>query len=79
MANRTPEDIGAHAKLIDDLGGPSVVRALIVERSGRAMTRENASAMKRLGIPAKWRGIIADAAREKGCDVPDRFESEPWA
>jgi hypothetical protein len=62
-----------HAQLIDRLGGTYKVRDLIAEKTGRQMTTQAVSMMKRQGIPWHYRHLLADLAKAKRIKVPKNF------
>lgn len=66
----------AHAKILEQLGGPKVVAELVTERCRlrRPRTSQSVSMWKQRGrIPWFYRQALASACEEMGIDVPPDF------
>lgn len=69
---RKPE-IARHRELIDKLGGPTAVAAIILQRLEIQITSQNVSNWRTRGIPADYRPCLAVVAGERDIGVPARF------
>ncbi len=81
MARRPHSPVPAkdHAKLIDQLGGPSEVARIVSKHIGREddpIVPQAACQWKKRGIPFAYRACLAIKAREKGVSVPPGFLGE---
>ena len=69
----TKAAIDRHRALIDSLGGPTAVAAIIFERLEAEMTPQNVSNWRSRGIPSDYRPCLAVVAGERNIGVPERF------
>lgn len=80
MAHYAPKKSAEQAKLIDDLGGPSVVAGIVSDHLGlkgvNRLVPQTVSQWKRRGIPFAYRACLAIEARGKGIGVPAGFLGE---
>lgn len=72
-APHAPAPSDAHAKLIDDLGGPKKVADAINARLGTNHTGQAVSNWKRRGIPYRYRGPLVVMAQENDVSAPPDF------
>ena len=69
----TRAQIDRHRALIDSLGGPTAVAAIILQLLEVDMTSQNVSNWRSRGIPSDYRPCLARVAGERDIGVPARF------
>lgn len=74
----TPNPSARHVVLIDELGGPTIVAALVSASIGLSpeLKPQAVSMWRRRGIPYRYRAPLAILAREKCVNVPPGFLGE---
>lgn len=68
-----PRPSPAQIQLIDDLGGPARVAAIVAARTGYPLRPQAVSLWKRRGIPHGYRIHLVHEAVERGLAVPEGF------
>lgn len=62
-----------HAKLVDDLGGPTAVAAYCRKRGKTKLTSNAVSMWRRDGVAHRWRNIVAAMAAAGGVKLPKGY------